>query len=278
MSGTPWLRTPKRYVMFTLIGFLCIVTVYSLDFSGILNCVIAVGVSVIADHLYSYLIKKKRTFPDGSMITGMIIALILSTSTSWYVVSATALISISSKYLLSYKKKPIFNPAAFGLLASLLLFRTGQSWWGAFGDLPAWTTILLLVGGYWTVNRVNKFPMVFSYLGTTFVLLLIMGIVHFGDASDAFRSPFINATLFFALFMLTDPPTTPAKEKEQYIFGFLCSAVGVIIYGIFGGLMYLFIPLLIGNLYSMLSRSQWKHSYSNGGKQSEQNGKRKSQV
>lgn len=45
-----------------------------------------------------------------------------------------------------------------------------------------------------------------------------MGILHAGDASDALRSPFINATLFLALFMLTDPPTTPAKVKGQTHF------------------------------------------------------------
>ncbi|MGG1516967.1 RnfABCDGE type electron transport complex subunit D [Paenibacillus oryzisoli] len=256
MSSNPWLRTPKRYVMIILIAFLCIAAVYSLNFRGILNIVIAVGFSFTADYLYSIVDKKKkkRVFPDGAIITGLIIALILSTSTSWYIVSATALIAITSKYLLTYKMKPIFNPAAFGLLASILLFQTGQSWWGAFGDLPAWTTILLLIGGYITVNRVNKFPMVFSYLGTTFLLLLVMGFLHIGDASDALRSPFINATLFFALFMLTDPPTTPAKDKDQYIFGLICSVIGVVIYGIFGGLMYLFIGLLVGNLFYVLRR------------------------
>ncbi|MGO4273620.1 RnfABCDGE type electron transport complex subunit D, partial [Paenibacillus sp. TAF58] len=149
-------------------------------------------------------------------------------------------------------KKPIFNPAALGLFLSILFFQTGQSWWGAFGDLPTWTVAFLLIGGYIVTNRVNKFPQVFSFLGSYFFLLLMMGIIHVGDATDALRSPFINATLFFALFMLTDPPTSPAKNKDQVIFGILSAAVGAVIYGIFGGLMYLFIGLLIGNLYHLL--------------------------
>ncbi|WP_193580926.1 RnfABCDGE type electron transport complex subunit D [Paenibacillus aceris] len=246
---TQWLRTPKGYVMISMIAFLLIAAVYSLDLRGVLNSFIAVGVSVTADFICASLAKKKRAFPDGAIISGLIIALILSTRTSWYVVAATALIAISSKYLLVYKKKPIFNPAAFGLLASILLFRTGQSWWGAFGDLPAWTNVILLIGGYMITNRVNKFPIVFSYLGTYFMLLLIMGFFNIGDSSDALRSPFINATLFFAFFMLTDPPTTPAKDKDQFIFGILSAVIGAVVYGIFGGLMYLFVGLLVGNLY-----------------------------
>ncbi|MFC5449271.1 RnfABCDGE type electron transport complex subunit D [Paenibacillus aestuarii] len=234
--------------MISMMAFLLIAVVYSQDFRGILNSFIAVGVSVSADFLCASIAKKKKAFPDSAMITGVIIALILSTSTSWYVVAATVLIAILSKYLLVFKKKPIFNPAAFALLASILLFQTGQSWWGAFADLPAWTSVILLIGGYIITNRVNKFPMVFSFLGTYFVLLLIMGILHRGDAGDALRSPFLNATLFFALFMLTDPPTTPAKDRDQLIFGILSAVIGAVVYGLFGGLMYLFIGLLVGNL------------------------------
>jgi len=249
MSFTQWLRTPKGYVMISIMAFMLIAAVYSKDFRGVLTSFIAVGVSVSADSLCASIAKKKRAFPDSAMITGMILALILSTSTSYYVVAATALIAILSKYLLVFKKKPIFNPAAFGLLASILLFKAGQSWWGAFGDLPAWTSVILLFGGYMITNRVNKFPMVFSFLGTYFVFLLIMGIFHMGGAGDALRSPFLNATLFFALFMLTDPPTSPAKDRDQLIFGILSAVIGAVVYGIFGGLMYLFIGLLVGNLY-----------------------------
>lgn len=188
--------------------------------------------------------------PDGAVITGLIIALILSTATSLVIITATAAIAILSKHLLVYKKKPIFNPAAFGLLLSVLFFQTGQSWWGAFGDLPVWTILFLLVGGYAVTNRVNKFPQVFSFLGTSFLLLLLMGHFNIGGAVDALRPPFINATLFFGFFMLTDPPTSPGKDRDQIMFGVITALSGTVIYGLFGGLMYLFIGLLIGNFYS----------------------------
>ncbi|MNX09846.1 electron transport complex protein RnfD [compost metagenome] len=252
MTIRQWIKSPKAYVMAAMMACLILASAGSQDMKGVLNGVIAVGMCVVVDVLLGLMEKRKRLLPDGAVVTGLIIALILSTTTSWLIVAATAVISILSKHLLVYRKKPIFNPAAFGLLLSILSFGTSQSWWGAFGDLPSWTVLLLLVGGYPVVSRVNKYPQVFSYLGTALLLLLVMGLLHVGDASDALRSPFINATLFFGLFMLTDPPTSPAKVKDQIVFGIIAAGAGMAIYGLFGGLMYLFIGLLIANLYHVV--------------------------
>jgi Na+-translocating ferredoxin:NAD+ oxidoreductase RnfD subunit len=252
MTANQWIKSPKGYVAIVMAAYLLIASIGSQNIMGIVNGIIAVGVSLSLDILFCLFEKRKRIMPDGAVITGLIISLILSTTTSWSIVAATAAISILSKHLLVYKKKPIFNPAVFGLLLSILVFQTGQSWWGAFGDLPAWTVVFLLIGGYAVTNRVNKYPQVFSFFGTFFVLMFLMGLFHIGDASDAFRPPFINAALFFGFFMLTDPPTSPAKVKDQIIFGILASVAGIIVYGLFGGLMYLFIGLIIGNLYHFL--------------------------
>ncbi len=250
MTAKKWLKTPKGYVTMAMITYLLIASIGSKEITGIRNGIIAVFVSFIVDIICNVIKKRKWSMPDGAVITGLIIALILSTATSLVIIAATAAIAILSKHLLVYKKKPIFNPAAFGLLLSVLFFQTGQSWWGAFGDLPVWTILFLLVGGYAVTNRVNKFPQVFSFLGTSFLLLLLMGHFNIGGAVDALRPPFINATLFFGFFMLTDPPTSPGKDRDQIMFGVITALSGTVIYGLFGGLMYLFIGLLIGNFYS----------------------------
>jgi Na+-translocating ferredoxin:NAD+ oxidoreductase RnfD subunit len=254
MALNRWIKSPKGYIMLVLVAYLVIASIGSQSLGGIVNSCVAVSVAVAVDIICSFLKRRKQILPDGAIITGIIIALILSTTTSWPIVAATSSISILSKHLLIHKNKPIFNPAAFGLLLSILLFQSGQSWWGTFGDFPAWSLVFLLIGGYLLTNRVVKFPQVFSFLGTYFVMLLVMSIFNIGDASDALRSPFINATLFFAFFMLTDPPTSPAKVKGQIVFGILTAAMGAVVYALYGGLMYLFIGLLIGNLYHLLKK------------------------
>jgi Na+-translocating ferredoxin:NAD+ oxidoreductase RnfD subunit len=252
MSTHPWHKKPKSYVIICLVAFLVIAEVLSSDIKGIFNVIIALVTAVGMDWICFLLVKRKKWLADGAVITGIIIGLILSTTTSWYLVAITAIMAILSKYLIVFKKKPVFNPAAFALLLSILFFQTGQSWWGAFGDLPFWTIGFLLLGGYLVTNRVNKFPQVFAFLSAYFLLLILMGFMHVGEAADAFRPPFINASLFFALFMLTDPPTSPISNKDQVIFGLLSAIVGVVIYGFFGGLMYLFIGLIISNAYHVV--------------------------
>jgi Na+-translocating ferredoxin:NAD+ oxidoreductase RnfD subunit len=256
LKPNPLTQTPKGNVIIALVCFLFLASIWSLDLKGIYNGIIAVVISTAVDMVCSRIAKRKRNLPDGAVVTGLIIALILSTNSAWYMVAAASMLAILSKHLLVYHKKPVFNPAAFGLLLSLILFQTEQSWWGAFGDLPAWLMVCLLAGGYIVTNRVNKFPLVFSFLGTYFILLLILGILNVGDATDALRSPFINASLFFALFMITDPPTSPAKYKDQIIFGILIAIAAAVVYGLFGGLMYFFIGLLTGNLYHFLRKRQ----------------------
>jgi Na+-translocating ferredoxin:NAD+ oxidoreductase RnfD subunit len=254
MTINKWIKTPKGYVAITLLAYLLIASIGYKNILGIKNTMISIITAVVTDIIFNILKKRKWTMPDGAVITGLIIGLILSSSTSLGIIIATTILAILSKHLLVYKKKPIFNPAAFGLLLSALLLKTGQSWWGAFGDLSVWTMIFLIVGGYIISNRIHKFPQVFTFLGTSFVLFALMGVFNIGDAVDALRPPFINATLFFGFFMLTDPPTSPAKDKDQVIFGFLTAAAGTIIYAVFGGLIYLFIGLCLANLFNTLKK------------------------
>lgn len=252
MTLQKWMKSPKGYVAMAMTAYLVIASMAVFDIKGIIHGLVAVGVAMIVDVLFGLVNRKKRMLPDGAIITGLIVALILSTSASWVVVAATVILAIVSKYVLVSRKKPIFNPAAMGLLLSVLIFGTGESWWGAFGDLPVWMLAFLFIGGYAITGRVNKFPQIFSFLGTYFVLLSLMGLFHTGDAGNALRAPFINAVLFCGFFMVTDLPTSPAKTKDQLVFGVLASVVGALVYGLFGGLMYLFIGLLCANLYHFL--------------------------
>ncbi|WP_339304762.1 RnfABCDGE type electron transport complex subunit D [Paenibacillus sp. FSL R5-0519] len=252
MTLQQWIKSPKGYVVMVLTAYLVIASLVAFDIKGIVHGVVAVGVAVVVDMMFGLVNQKKRITPDGALITGLLVALILSTSVSWGIVAATVILSIVSKYVLVSRKKPIFNPAALGLMLSVMIFGAGESWWGAFGDLPIWMMVFLLLGGYRVTGRVNKFPQIFSFLGTYFVLMLVMGLLHTGDAGDALRAPFINAVLFCGFFMVTDLPTSPAKTKDQFVFGILAASVGALIYGLFGGLMYLFVGLLCANLYHFL--------------------------
>lgn len=242
-----FLKTPKGYVLLTLILLAVIAAVGAQDVRGLINTAVSVGAAVLLDAAFCFMQKRKRIVPDGAAITGLIIALVLGTDVPWHVCLLTSTAAIMSKHILKIRKKPIFNPAAFGLLASLILFSSAQSWWGGLPLIPAWCIVFLLIGGFIVTRRVVKFPQVFAFLGLYFSLFLLFGLWNAGDAGDALRAPFINSALFLAFFMVTDPPTSPASAKDQVWFGLIAAAVSVPIFAGFGGLAYLLTGLLAAN-------------------------------
>lgn len=249
--------TPKLYVLFVLVCMALISMSNVKDIQGqFINICSSVLAGTVLDILIGIYQKRKKLFPDGAIVTGLIIALVLGSSTPWYICSIVTVIALLSKHLLKNKRKPLFNPAAFGLLVAIVLFSSMESWWGGLSMLPNWCVVFLLIGGYLVTNRVNKFPQVFAFLGTYFLLLMIMGYLHLGNAADAVRPPFVNSALFLAFFMLTDPPTSPGKYKDQIIFGMITAVIGSFIYATFGGLAYLLIGLLTANIWNFVTSNK----------------------
>ncbi|WP_339063020.1 RnfABCDGE type electron transport complex subunit D [Tepidibacillus marianensis] len=225
--------TPKGYVLVVLILLTLISEVFSYDLHGPINLIVSIFTAATIDLLFGLTQERSRLFPDGAIVTGWIIALVLSTVVPWYIVVFTSATAILSKNLMKIKKKPVFNPAAFGLLIVILLFSSGQSWWGGMSTIPLWAIIFLLIGGYLTTQKVNKFPQVLSFLSVFFIFTLIFGLLKNGNVGDLLRVPYINSTLFLAFFMLTDPPTSPAKYKDQVLFGIIVALISIFDY-VFG--------------------------------------------
>jgi len=248
-----FLRTPKGTVLLLLIALMLVAAIHRTDMPGMLNIVAAAAAASVIDLVVGLLRRNKRIFPDGGIVTGLIIGLVLSGAVSWHVAAITSAIAVLSKHLLKVGRKPIFNPAAFALLFALLVFHTGQSWWGDLADMPVVLLPILIIAGYFMTSRVNKFPQVITYLGSYFLLLTLATSLHIGNVAftpgDALRVPLVNSTLFMAFFMLTDPPTSPGKYSEQVTFGVVAAVVSVAIYLVFGGLTYLLIGLLVANAW-----------------------------
>ncbi|MHB1627827.1 MAG: RnfABCDGE type electron transport complex subunit D [Bacilli bacterium] len=253
-----FLKTPKGTVMAVLAGLTLVGALRPQDHLGLLNAAVAVATGLVIDGGVALLQRRKKLFSDGGVITALIVADVLSHTTPLYIVMATTAVALLSKHVLKVGRKPIFNPAAFGLLFALVVFATGQSWWGSLALLPAWLTLLLLAAGLLITARVNKFPQVLAFLGTYFALLLVMAFSHLGLPSDtpgdALRPPFVNAALYLAFFMVTDPPTSPAPYRQQILFGVIAAGVGTLIFATSGGLAYLLIGLLAGNAWRLSLR------------------------
>jgi Na+-translocating ferredoxin:NAD+ oxidoreductase RnfD subunit len=106
----------------------------------------------------------------------------------------------------------------------------------------------VIAAGAFVVQRINKFPLVLSFLGVIFGLSALLGRIDPVTASEMFRTPFAQATLFLAMFMLTDPPTAPARYGEQVAIGVFAAAVAVVSEALGLGQTYLLLGVLAGNV------------------------------
>lgn len=248
-------RTPKGYLLLVLVLLAAIAAVYAGVRHVAPGLIAAVAAAVLVDIAIVRVRRGVWFFPSGALLSGLIVALILSAAEPWYVPAITAALAVASKYLLRTKQGHIFNPAAFALVAACLLFASAQDWWGALANAPMPFLIVLLATGLLVADRVNKLPMVLIFTGCYF--LTFAAYAYAGDparVAEIFRTPDINATLFFALFMLTDPPTSPARYRDQVTFGLIAALISFAVYLMLGGVYYLLVGLLVGNGWEMWRR------------------------
>lgn len=120
---------------------------------------------------------------------------------------------------------------------------------GTARAVVAWILVLFAAGVYITL-RINKAPVVLAFLGAYF--LLATAAAYLGNPSavaELYRAPDLHAALFFAFFMVTDPPTSPPKHPDQLVYGVLTAVVSFAVYRLVGAAYFLLAGLLVANLW-----------------------------
>jgi Na+-translocating ferredoxin:NAD+ oxidoreductase RnfD subunit len=248
-------RTPKGL----LIVVLAILTVLAALGEGIANAAPGLAAAIVVAALIDAPILRAREskwmFPDGAMLTGWIVALILSPHEPWYVAAVTAAVGIASKYLARVGSANVFNPAALALVATFYIFDTAQSWWGALPEITPLALIVLFATGIFITHRVNKLPAVLAFLGVYYSLITVSAFAgNPGRVAELYRAPDLHAALFFAFFMVTDPPTSPPKSRDQIIFGAITGVASYAFFELIGAAYFLLAGLLVANAWEASRR------------------------
>jgi Na+-translocating ferredoxin:NAD+ oxidoreductase RnfD subunit len=195
------------------------------------------------------------SLPSGAILTALIVAMILTSHEPWYVVVSTAVVGVVSKYVFRAGGANVFNPAALALIATFYVFDTGQSWWGALPALPTAALALLIAGGLFITDRVNKVPLVLAFLGVYYLCFAVAAFVGPPQhVAEIFRAPDLHASLYFACFILTDPPTSPVRHRDQIVCGVIAAVVGYAVFEGLGAAYYLLAGALAGNVYEAARR------------------------
>jgi Na+-translocating ferredoxin:NAD+ oxidoreductase RnfD subunit len=220
----------------------------------------AVIVAVLIDVLALRWVLKAWEFPSGAILTGLLVAMVLTPHEPWYVAACTSAVAVASKHVARTRSANVFNPAALALVATFYVFHTGQNWWGALPEISPFALLVLFATGAFIVDRVNKIPLVLVFLGAYFLLFTLTAFLgNPGKVAEIFRTPDLHAVLFFAFFILTDPPTSPVKYSDQAVCGLIVAVVSYAIFEGVGAAYYLLAGVLVGNIWEAWHR--W-HSFS----------------
>jgi Na+-translocating ferredoxin:NAD+ oxidoreductase RnfD subunit len=249
-------KTPKGVLIIILVSLTAIAAPGEGARAVTFNMGSAILISGIVDLFILRLRKNLWRFPSGAVLTAMIVTMVVRAQENWYVPVAVSAIAVISKYAIRTRLANVFNPAAFALVSMMYLLPMGQSWWGALTEVsPVWLRAVALVGGIYIADRVNKMPLVLSFLGAYFFVFTVTA--YLGDprrVAEIFRSPDIEAVLFFALIILTDPPTSPARYRDQWICGIIVATISYAVFEIFGVVYFLLAGALAGNVWAAWRR------------------------
>lgn len=211
--------------------------------------------SYLFNWFFAILFRAKQN-PESRFITALILAFIIGPVAGVEGVVAlfvAVFVAMGSKYVIAYKKRHVFNPAAIGALIAALIFGYGSSWWVSDTRLMP----IILVGGLLVAYKIQRLSMVGVFFGSLAIMLSIATGIMTGSLDIAIGTLLdprvFGSVAFFAFVMLVEPMTSPTKRKIQYGYAALTAAL-VVGYGAFEQTApyALELALLSGNLFNRL--------------------------
>ena len=248
------------------------VSIYFFRGKGAVLIAVSVISCVAFEAIFQILMKRKVTILDGSaVVTGILLAMIMPPSLPVWTCIVGSLVAIGlAKQLFGGLGVNIFNPALLGRAFLMAAFPTYLTRWSIPFTLDAVTTAtplgLVKFNQNMNIDYKNLFlGNVSGSLGETSALALIIGGIYLlirktidwriplSYAIVVIAASFITHTvspnlyagalfhilaggfLIGAIFMATDPVTSPITKKGRWIFGAGCGLITMII-RLWGGL------------------------------------------
>ena len=161
--------------------------------------------------------------PWSALISALSLCLLLRTGSAAIAVCAAA-IAISSKFLVRWNGKHLFNPTNIALAA--VLAASSRAWIspGQWGN-AAFFAFFIACAGRFVVQRAARGDVTLAFLATYVILVFARSAALHEPLAIPLHRLESGALLLFAFFMISDPKTTPDSRKGRILFGALV-AVG----------------------------------------------------
>jgi enediyne biosynthesis protein E5 len=171
-----------------------------------------------------------RKFPNlaSAYITGISVGILVRSPVFWPYALCSA-IAITSKYVIRWRGRHLWNPSNLGISVMLLLVpeyvATLSIQWGN----SVWPMLIVWVLGAAIVYRVKRFHITATYI-VSFVILSFVRTLFTGHSFLAEVAP-ITGPMYqlFIFFMITDPKTTVKARWGQYLVAVLVAVAEMIL-------------------------------------------------
>lgn len=220
-----WVSLDNRYVPPLFITLILLAGQISY---GILESyertLLAIGTAIAMELILGRIFLGKWLNVASAYITGISVGILVRSPAFWPFAVAAAL-AISSKYVLRFKGRHLWNPSNFGISVVLFLLPASVAMlsiqWG--NNMASMVAIWVL--GSIIIWRLHRFHISLTYVFSFLVLAIVRSwIIHEPWLSEV--SPITGPEYqLFIFFMITDPKTTVRSKKGQCIVVFLVALV-----------------------------------------------------
>ena len=224
-------QDPRLYQI-AVLGLLVSYGVFVLDFGIHWYNALAIGATALSVQWAGTRLATLPSFdPRSPMISALSLILLLRTDDILLAMAAAA-IAISSKFLVRFNGKHMFNPANVAIVSLMLLsdrvwISTGQ--WGN----AAIGAFALACLGFIVLTRAKRAETTITFL-LAYAALLVGRALWLGDPLQIPLHHLQNgALLIFAFFMISDPKTTPNTAAGRIIYAMIVASIAFVIQFVF---------------------------------------------
>jgi Na+-translocating ferredoxin:NAD+ oxidoreductase RnfD subunit len=224
-------KDPRLYQI-AVLGLLVSYGVFVLDFGIHWYNALAIAATALSVQFVGTRLATLPSFdPRSPMISALSLILLLRTDDVLLAMTAAA-IAISSKFLVRFNGKHMFNPANVAIVSMMLV--SDQVWisTGQWGNAAIGAFALACLG-FIVLTRAKRAETTITFL-LAYATLLVGRALWLGDPLQIPLHHLQNgALLIFAFFMISDPRTTPNTAAGRIIYAMIVASIAFVIQFVF---------------------------------------------
>jgi Na+-transporting NADH:ubiquinone oxidoreductase subunit NqrB len=189
---------------------------------------LAIGTAMGCELLLGRWMRGKWPHLASAYISGISVGILIRSPTLWPYALCAAL-SISSKYVLRWGPRHLWNPSNFGVSAMLFLYPAAVASLSIQWGNNIWPMLVVWCLGSIIIGRLKRFHICLTYVGA-FILLALLRSQLTGHPWRSSVAPLTGPMYqLFVFFMITDPATTVKSKWCQCLVAAMVALVEMLL-------------------------------------------------